>query len=122
MKDDNERLDFYDKVERHRSFYTRWLSMVCKNEPSNRKKSSSTEDRPFPADSEFYTTTDATYVLQEDGGEEILVPFTITSPDRDELNIAREFNIYYSAERPFDDENNATWAKLEDISVIFQNS
>ena len=90
-------------------------------EPSNDPlfRSFSTSSRPFPSDSEFLLTKDANYVLEEDSGVSILVPFTILASDLDENSSFKDFRVWFDAERPFDVDNNSSWEDVEEVSLQF---
>ena len=79
----------------------------------------STTSRPFPSDSNFLQTKDATYLLQEDSAASIIVPFKILSPDLDETKSNKDIQIWYDVDRPFDIENNSSWSEIEEVSVQF---
>ena len=76
-------------------------------------------DRAFPANSQFNFTKDADYSLLEDTDVNISIPFKILSPDRDKEGIHTDIQIYFEAVRPFNVENNSSWASLEEISIQF---
>jgi hypothetical protein len=93
------------------------VSIEPRNDPLF--QSFATSVRKFPADSEFLKTKDASYVIKEDSGATIIVPFTILAPDLDEYSSFKDFRVWFEAERPFNIENNSSWVDVEEVSLQF---